>query len=102
MPDTWYLSPEWKALRKEALRRDRYTCQVCGVSIRGAKFGGARPIVDHVEPRRQRPDLAMALNNLVSLCIACHNRKSRGDGSHGVIKPKIGENGFPLGSEWDV
>ena len=29
--DTYMHSPEWKAFRKKVLKRDRYTCQRCGL-----------------------------------------------------------------------
>jgi 5-methylcytosine-specific restriction endonuclease McrA len=32
--------------------------------------------VDHIEPVRDRPDLAYALDNLQCLCRGCHSRKT--------------------------
>nr|WP_279327367.1 HNH endonuclease signature motif containing protein [Chelativorans petroleitrophicus] len=56
-------------MRFQALRRDGWKCVECGA--RG------RLEVDHVKPVRDRPDLAFALDNLQSLCVACHSRKTR-------------------------
>lgn len=62
-------SKRWKALRWTALRRDGFKCVQCGA--RG------RLEVDHIEPVRDRPDLAWDLANLQSLCPADHSRKTR-------------------------
>ena len=71
--DPFYATAEWRALRSKALKRDRYTCQMCTADLR--KLGSSR--VDHIKSRRQRPDLSLVLSNLRSLCVACDNRQSR-------------------------
>lgn len=62
-------SARWPALRLAAKRRDGWKCVQCGA--RG------RLEVDHVQPVRTHPDLAFALENLQTLCAACHSRKTR-------------------------
>ena len=59
----------WKALRMQALERDEWQCVECGAR--------RRLEVDHIEPVRDRPDLAYALHNLQVLCCRCHARKTR-------------------------
>ena len=59
----------WKALRMQALDRDDWQCVQCGAR--------RRLEVDHVEPVRDRPDLAWSLGNLQTLCGRCHARKTR-------------------------
>jgi len=71
--DPFYSSAAWRDLRRRALRRDRYRCVLCGVDVR--KLGASR--VDHIQPRRRRPDLALVLANLRSLCATCDNRQAR-------------------------
>lgn len=71
--DRFYNSPGWKAARKAALRRDGYRCTVCGVPIAGR--GQAR--VDHIQSLRTRPDLALSLANLRSLCTLHDNQAHR-------------------------
>lgn len=71
--DPFYSSPEWRDLRRRALKRDHYRCVLCGAGLR--KPGSSR--VDHIESRRRRPDLALVLINLRSLCATCDNRQSR-------------------------
>jgi len=60
----------WDAARIVVLRRDRYTCQRCGV--RGRRFGLE---VDHVvEIARGGAPLDYA--NLQTLCRPCHRAKT--------------------------
>lgn len=69
----FYDSPEWKAARRLALIRDGYRCTACRCSVRGK--GQAR--VDHIHSVQARPDLALALANLRTLCPACDNQAHR-------------------------
>jgi len=62
-------SRRWKALRMQALDRDDWQCVQCG--------DRRRLEVDHIEPVRDRPDLAFTLSNLQCLCPKCHSRKTR-------------------------
>lgn len=56
---------DYQALREEVLRRDRWTCQLCG-SRQNLE-------VHHLEPRgRSGPD---TMENLLTLCAACHRRQ---------------------------
>ncbi|MFD2234812.1 HNH endonuclease [Phaeospirillum tilakii] len=71
--DPFYRSRAWVALRAQALKRDGYRCVVCGSDVRAK--GQSR--VDHILPRRQRPDLALALSNLRTLCSICDNQSHR-------------------------
>jgi 5-methylcytosine-specific restriction endonuclease McrA len=73
----FYHRVAWKRAREEALRRDRYMCVDC---MRRLEDGyGIRPrratMVHHLVPVEERPDLALRLDNLVSLCDECHNRR---------------------------
>jgi len=56
--------------RKNALIRDDYTCQVCG--LREVELVE----VDHIVQCSQRPDLYADINNLMVLCPNCHKRKT--------------------------
>lgn len=65
----------WRVKRREALLRDQYRCQRCGMadSTHHEEFG--RQIeVHHIEPVRtfDDPDDAHYLDNLVTLCKGCH------------------------------
>jgi hypothetical protein len=58
----------WEAVRERALRRDQRTCQDCGTAPR-------RPDVHHITPfcLVVRHDL----DNLVTLCRSCHQKRHR-------------------------
>lgn len=71
-------SRRWKALRLQALRRDRWRCVQCGEPGRE---------VDHIEPVRERPDLAWELSNLQTLDGRCHARKTRIECGLGEVDP---------------
>ncbi|QNQ83764.1 HNH endonuclease [Lactobacillus sp. PV037] len=65
----FYRSKEWKVLRKLALERDLYLCQEC------KKAGRITPakIVHHIKPVRVSDDDKLKLENLETVCAACHN-----------------------------
>lgn len=64
----FYRCGNWLKLRQEALKRDHFECVVC------AKEGGvtteedATLEVDHIEEIKDRPDLALDIDNLRTLC----------------------------------
>jgi len=64
-----YRTPRWKSLRFLAKRRDGFKCVSCGAA--------GRLEVDHIKPIRSHPELAFEMDNLQSLCPACHARKTR-------------------------
>jgi RNA-directed DNA polymerase len=68
--------PGMADLRPLVLERDEYTCQLCDKKI---KVEDAQ--VDHIEPFRKfkRPVDANRLENLWTLCIACHQWKTEFD-----------------------
>ncbi len=61
--------PNWQLQRRQALERDRRTCQVCGLVEQGRPFH-----VHHKVPFRAFPSFYQAnqLDNLVTLCPSCH------------------------------
>ena len=73
----FYTSSAWLRLRAEVLAADKNECQRC----RARGWYRRANTVHHVNPVRERPDLALSLwytagggrkRNLVSLCHACH------------------------------
>jgi 5-methylcytosine-specific restriction protein A len=78
-------SPTWRAIRREILLRDAYTCQHCG------RYGDE---VDHIsgDSHDQRPE------NLQTLCTACHARKTRQQAhERDSRRPRITIDGSPEG-----
>ena len=73
----FYHSTLWLQVRAKALERDAGMCQDCMDLFRaGLKVKPRRAImVHHVISIEDRPDLALDLNNLRSLCGPCHNAK---------------------------
>jgi 5-methylcytosine-specific restriction endonuclease McrA len=63
----------WCSQRRQALRRDKHTCQICG---RKPKKGEKRIVdVHHIIPYREfHGDYLKAnhLPNLITLCKSCH------------------------------
>jgi len=74
----FYKTVAWRHVRRLALQRDHYLCQMC---LSNKRIRRARD-VHHVQPLELRPDLALELSNLMSLCRYCHERtKQRGKAS---------------------
>lgn len=71
----FYRSPEWRALRYQALKAAGGCCQCCG-----ARASLRKPLhVDHIKPRSRFPELAHKLSNLQVLCDDCNMGKGATD-----------------------
>ena len=64
----FYHSKAWRAVRKQVLIRDKNLCRHC---LESGKITLATTI-HHVMELDRRPDLALDINNLISLCRICH------------------------------
>ena len=73
--DKFLLSYEWRKLRYQALKKYGGKCQCCGRS----PADGAVLNVDHIQPRKKRPDLALNIDNLQVLCGECNHGKGNWD-----------------------
>lgn len=64
-----YTSHKWRRIAEKVRRRDKQLCQKC------LRYGRKTPakIVHHIEPVEVNPDRAYDIDNLMSLCEACHN-----------------------------
>jgi len=67
----FYKSTIWEHKRLEILRRDNHECQKCKAK---GLYSKAKT-VHHIKHLKDRPDLALDDNNLISLCNACHNEE---------------------------
>ncbi|SHK46420.1 HNH endonuclease [Tepidibacter formicigenes] len=65
----FYKSTKWKNTRKKVLKRDNNECQRCKEAGRFHKA----ECVHHIKHLKDRPDLALMEDNLISLCYTCHN-----------------------------
>ena len=95
----YYQSSSWKALRQQALKRDRFVCQNCGVKCYGRN--APRPYVDHIIPRPHvdGPTHEDHISNLATLCGPCHTRKTFYEDLN--ARPEINADGYPSGP-WSV
>jgi len=68
-----YYGSNWYLQRQKALKRDNYSCQICGYKNKSND-------VHHLKSIRQFTNLEMAnvLNNLTTLCHSCHVKVERG------------------------
>lgn len=65
-----YLETAWVKLRFEILRRDNFTCQYCGRTVKD----GAKLRVDHIIPKAKEG--IFDKNNLITACEKCNSGKS--------------------------
>ncbi|MEK4993289.1 HNH endonuclease [Paenibacillus sp. FSL H7-0918] len=72
----FYRSTAWERAREQALIRDNHLCQHC---IKRKRLTPA-DMVHHIKPLSEYPDLALVLENLLSLCNSCHNKEHGGRG----------------------
>ncbi len=88
----FYHTAAWKKARAAALRRDCGMCQDCMARFRTG--AGKRPrratMVHHIIPLEERPDLALNLGNLISLCDECHNKRHPEKGQREQPAPRHG------------
>ena len=95
---TFYNSAAWKHKRMAVLDRDHYECQDCRKRLEKAACDGVKlegrdrkiwpaEEVHHIKELREHPDLALADDNLISLCTRCHNLR-HGREPHKFIKIK--------------
>lgn len=70
MPD-FYDSPEWRELAVRVIARDGSRCTVARL-LGGACRGTLH--AHHIEPRRERPDLELTIDNCATTCASHHVR----------------------------
>jgi len=72
----FYASAPWRRLRRWFLNRNTLCADPFGTHADAGTIVPAEH-VDHIKPRRDRPDLAFNPENLQALCHSCHSRKTR-------------------------
>ncbi|QDV34031.1 HNH endonuclease signature motif containing protein [Tautonia plasticadhaerens] len=79
----WYMAKPWRSLRALVLAEEPL-CRLCREHGRLTVASH----VDHIRPRKERPDLALDRSNLRPLCRSCHNRvRAAEDGRGGGPPP---------------
>lgn len=69
LDDSFYSSPEWRALREQVKARDGDRCTVG--RLLGGRCSGTLT-VHHIEKRTLRPELALDEHNCATVCSAHH------------------------------
>jgi 5-methylcytosine-specific restriction endonuclease McrA len=77
MAQSWakkfYNSNRWKSCRREVIKRDRYTCNDCY-----GRAGEVHHIIELTPDNIDDDRIALNPDNLVSLCGACHKKRTSG------------------------
>ncbi|MET3109742.1 HNH endonuclease [Salinicoccus halitifaciens] len=68
---SFYRSPSWRKKRKEALRRDNWICKDCEQAGLYQIAEEVHHIIEVKDDWKKRLDI----DNLVSLCKLCHNKR---------------------------
>ncbi|NMO97457.1 HNH endonuclease [Paenibacillus lemnae] len=77
----FYGSASWLRLRQEVLKRDHNECIECAKEGKVTTREAAVLEIDHIQEIKDRPDLALDIDNLRTLCKYHHNvRHDRFDG----------------------
>ena len=86
----FYHSAAWRKVRAQRLMLDGGMCAKCMEEIAGgAKIKPRRAtLVHHVIPVSERPDLALDVENLQSLCDMHHNQEHPEKGGRGAAGKK--------------
>lgn len=72
----FYHWPAWRRLRKLALQRDHGLCRL----RLGPDCTRYATEVHHIKPVEDYPELALDLDNLISVCHSCHEKTKRRKG----------------------
>ncbi len=76
--DGFYQTTRWRKLRRYVLSREPLCRDPFGEHAEWCEVVSATE-VDHIVPRRVRPELELSLENLQALCKRCHSRKTKGE-----------------------
>lgn len=71
---------ELRYWKKQALIRDDFTCQICGLKDPEIVE------VDHIKSKSLHPELKNDIDNLVTMCANCHRRKTLRDIKNKAIR----------------
>lgn len=80
----FYNSRKWKKKRVDILKRDHHECQDCVKRLKEAAVNGTKLAADdrkirravevhHIKDLKEYPSLGLDDDNLISLCVECHN-----------------------------
>ena len=92
-----YQTKQWRILREQALLRDLFMCQHkgCKSSLKRGRSGPRSAVGHHLKPHKGDLELFFDLNNLASVCWACHSGDIQSIESRG-FDTAIGDDGWPI------
>jgi len=76
MNDKFYNSPQWRQVSKLFMQSKHYICERCGGV---GEIAHHKIYLDRWNVRR--PEIALSMDNLECLCLACHNVEHSGAGA---------------------
>ena len=77
---------EWKVFHRAMLRRDNYTCKICGAkTMKGLRV---QLHLDHIKPYSLYPKLRLDPKNVRTLCVDCHRKTDTWGGKVHRLKKK--------------
>lgn len=89
--DDFYKTKQWTAKRAYIVERDNNECKACKdrglVTINNL-------IVHHIQPIEFAPKLKLDDDNLITVCIGCHNYIHSNAFDHAIIKNKWFDDEF--------
>ena len=85
----FYNSMAWQQVRREVLRRDRYTCCRCA-----SRAEEVHHIIELMPENINDPSIALNPKNLESLCHDCHTKETKGCDGDVVQGYYFDENGL--------
>lgn len=78
-PSKYHKSKDWRRVRRQVLRRDRYRCKVCNQTSRTLH-------IHHINYRAFTDKESM--DNLITLCVTCHAKQHKVNGPAILEGPK--------------
>jgi 5-methylcytosine-specific restriction enzyme A len=90
-----YATKQWAILRRQALTRDGFQCQRCGVILTDGRRSPRSAVVHHIEAHKGDMDLFFDLANLAAVCWACHSGAIQSEEVLGY-DATIGADGWPV------
>lgn len=69
----WHKKNKWCGSWEQAIKRDKYTCQMCHKTIYPSQWSANNRIeVHHKDGSGEKESKNHQLNNLITLCLQCH------------------------------
>lgn len=98
--DRFYKTKEWATLRAAVRKNWRLSgapCYYCKGELDWKRRHAVS--IDHIQNRKQHPELALVMSNLAAVCHTCNSKKAAWEEKDRGI-PRIGVDGFPVGGGW--